>query len=263
MNIAQGADTFRDLFPDMMKATRLLIIDHDVTRYHSFDLLRYTLFTREDLFGTLKPEYYQLIVPHQEVADQVQFMRTNVPVFNIFEMFNKDEDARTPSVYVSKIREMFADKHAKITPTDISTRFDIVFDNPSITGYLLQYKGENHHPSCYRKMTVYESENLLDLNMAVKIIQKHSINAVMICSNEMALRLVISLARSGYTTPITFIIGRYAYNFHMNENRCVLPTYNSEIGIAEIQYKHEFGFFDPFSGLTYRFRFKHQTDNKE
>lgn len=254
MNIAQGAKTFTDMFPDIMKATRLLIIDHDVTRYHSFDLLRYTLFKREDLFESLNQAYIKMITPHTEIAEQVQFMRTTVPKFNIFDMFDQDAGVHTTEEYSAKIKEMFSDKLSKITQTDVSTRFDVVFDKQNITGYLLRYKGEDNVPTCYNKLTVYEDPNILTLEAAAKIIRKHQINAVMVCSNEMVVRLMTMLVKSGYTTPITFIIARYAYNFIMDDNKCAAPTYNREMGFFEIQYKHEFGFFDPFSGLTFRYR---------
>ncbi|MCM1295199.1 MAG: hypothetical protein NC311_06630 [Muribaculaceae bacterium] len=263
MNIAQGAETFTKMFPSMMKATKLLIIDHDVTRYHSFDLLRYTLFTRKDLFVTLKPAYHKLITPNVELAEQVQFMRTTVPEFNIFDMFGKDEGVHTTDQYSDHIRSMITGEHAKTTPTDVSERFEVVFDKPDITGYLLQYKGETNRPAFYGKVTVYEDANLLNLKVAVKLIIKHSINAVMICSNELAVRLIAMLVAAGHTTPITFIIARYAYNFQVNDDKCVVPTCNSEMGALEVQYKHEFGFFDPFSGLTFRYRFLREQNNEE
>lgn len=263
MNIAQGSETFTNMFPDMMKATKLLIINHDVTRYHSFDLLRYTLFSRKDLFITLKPEYQRLIVPHTELAEQVQFMRTKVPVFNVFDMFNTETGVHTLGEYAEKMRAMIAAGQSVITPTDVSDRFDVVFDKPNITGFLLQYRGEKNRPSCYDKLTVYEDTNILDLEMAAKIIRKHMINAVMISSNEMAVRLVTKLLESGYTQPITFMIARYAYNFHTNKNMCVVPTYNSEMGFFELRCRHEFGFFDPFSGLTYRFRYLKESQQLE
>lgn len=254
MNIAQGSKNFSDLFPDMMKATRLLIIDYDVMRYHSFDLLRYTLFTRKDLFGSLKKEYQKLIIPHQEVAEQVQFMRKNVEELNIFDMFNVDAGVHTSAECAEKFREMFTDKIAKITPTDISNRFNIVFNNSNITGYLLRYTGDPNIPTCYHMLTVYESPNVLDLSTAVKIITKHQINAVMIGPVVSAIELVARLADAGYKQPITVITGNYAYNYRSLEGDegWKVPFYSREMTYFSLKYRHEFGFFDPFTGLTYR-----------
>lgn len=255
MNISQGAKTFTDLFPDMMKATKLLMIDHDVIRYHSFDLLRYTLFTRQDLFVTLKKEYRELVIPNKELAEQVQFMRTHAPTFNIFDMFERDAGIHNTVEYSKKVVEMLTSEHGRCTSTDVADRFDVVFDRPDVTGYLLRYKGETLKPSCYNKLTVYEDTNLLNLDTAIKIIRKHHINAVMICSSELAVRLAAMLVRAGYTRPITFIVARYGYNFMIDKDEAIIPLFNGEMGALEIQHKHEFGFFDPFSGLTYRFRY--------
>lgn len=34
----------------------------------------------------------------------------------------------------------------------------------------------------------------------------------------------------------------------------VEPLLNKEMGVLEVNLKHEFGYFDPYSGLTYRER---------
>lgn len=258
MRVTEDKDFLNSLFPEMMKKTKLLILDHDVTRYHSFDLLRYQLFRDTQMngfahFSSMRPEYHALLNSRQELAEQVRFMQNHVRYFNIYECFSDNMGIVDKTAYTVKIREMLRDPIAKITPTDISTRFDVVFNRKTIDGFILQYKDETNHPSCFETMASYTTENILDLSDAVVIIQQNMINAVMLCSTELAVRLATRLYTCGYTTPITFIIGRYAYNFICDEksNR-LYPSMNREMGELEVNLKHEFGFFDPFSGLTYR-----------
>lgn len=248
---------FTSLFPSMMKTTRLLMIEPDVTRYHSFDLLRYQLAmdTRtknKDHFMSIKPEYRFMLDMSNKLADQIHFMQTTVREFNIFDCFNVSLGVTTGEEYEARIHELLKYNLAKITPTDISSRFDVIFDRPGVDGFLLQYKDEPHRASCYNKLTVYESEHIINLDMAVAIIEKHRINAVMISSTELAIRLSSRLIRDGYKDPMTFIIGWYGYNFVKSNDpyHPVRPKFNSEMGTLELNYKYEFGYFDPFSGIS-------------
>lgn len=262
MRVTEDKGFLTEMFPNVMKRTRLLIIDHDVTRYHSYDLLRYQLFRDtqtgdKEHFMSIKPGYQYLLRSGTELADRVRFAQNGIEEFNIYECFNKDLGINTPEKYTVKLHEMFQDPASRVTETDVgSSRFDTIFDRPAIDGFLLRYKGDPHLPSCYERLTVYEAENLLDLNTASAIIHQDQINAVMICSTELAVRLATRLYQEGYKNSITMIIARYAYNFvYSDEGLMVYPKFGEELGVLETSLKHEFGFFDPFSGLTYRARF--------
>lgn len=262
MKISEGKDLFTALFPDMMKATRLLIIDHDVCRYHSFDLLRYQLYldavrlgdVGKKHFVSINPEYKCLLSAKTELASQVQFAQRQVCQFNVFNCFGYDLGVHDSVTYTVKIHDMLQDPAAKITPTDVNSRFGIIFDRKNITGYILQYTGDTNHPNYMDKLTQFNDPMLLNLNTAMDIIMEHQINAVMICSTELAVKLAAALYQAGYKKSITFIIGRYAYNFRCEDGKMIEPLLNKEMGVLEVNLKHEFGYFDPYSGLTYRER---------
>ena len=262
MKISEGRDLFTALFPDMMKATRLLIIDHDICRYHSFDLLRYQLYldavklgdAGKEHFMSIKPEYRCLLNAKTELASQVQFAQRQVRQFNVFDCFGCDLGVHDGAAYTAKIHDMLQDPAARITPTDVNSRFGIIFDRKTITGYILQYTGDTNHPYYMDKLTQFKDPMLLNLNAAMSIIMEHQINAVMICSTELAVKLATALYQAGYKKSITFIIGRYAYNFRCEDGKMVEPLLNKEMGVLEVNLKHEFGYFDPYSGLTYRER---------
>jgi len=250
---SEAKDYFTRTFPLVMQSTRLLLVDHDVTRYHNFDLLRYTLRMREDLFISMKPEYRSLRNVRSGIAEQVHFMQTKVPEFNIYQMFENAPKIVTMDEYTRYVRDMNLSEHGKITPTDISLRFDVVFDRRDVTGILLQYTHEKHHPSWYNKVIACEVDNPLNLDVGVELIRRHQINAVIASSSEYVIQLIETLIRAKVNWPISFIIGRYAYNFEMRNGKCYIPLYNREFGLAEIEFKHEFGFYDPFGGITQHF----------
>lgn len=208
---------------------------------------------------TTKAPYRKLLNGRDELLEQIHFMQNHVDVFNIYDMFDKDDGIHTMDEYSKKVREMITSDQAKITPTDITSKFEVVFDRQDITGFLLQYEGETNRPNFYDKLTVYETTNPLDVSVIADVIKSNSINAVMISSSERTTRLLEYLITHNITHPITFIIGRYAYNFHMNDGKCEYPLFNREFGISEIRFKHEFGFFDPYSGITTSYRLREES----
>lgn len=240
------------LWPSMMQKTRLLILDYDVTRYHSFDLFRYLLWSDREMFKQCDPMYIPFI-KETDLSAQIQFYVHNCGNINPFDNFTHMRGNVDRNELERHLQLMFADKSAKITPTDISGQYEVVFQRPGISGYLLRYKNESHKPAFYQDVTVYESEHLLDLRMAFAIIQKHNINAVLVSSADLALILARKLIAAGNTSPISFIIGAYCYNYDPEKRMMRNMGQMDEI---ELRYKHEFGIFDPFSSLTYKRKFE-------
>ena len=82
--------------------------------------------------------------------------------------------------------------------------------------------------------------------MALAIIEKHNINAIMLSSMDLAILIAEKLALAGITRSITFIVGNYFYNYEPDTGmlRNALLLYR-----LERKYKHEFGVFDPYTGL--------------
>ena len=266
MKVTEDKAFLSTLFPNVMKKTRLLIIDHDVCRYHSFDLLRYQLYLdtltgNKQHFKSLKSPYRYILQPDVELSEKIRFMQNTVNCFNIFECFDDNMGVINSDKYTHQLQYMLCDTVAKITPTDVNSKFNIVFDRKNIDGFLLRYRNDMNKPSCYDQMVVYETESILDLNTAVSVIKREQINAVMICSVELAVHLAARLYKEGYTSSISFIIGRYCYNFirHDETGEFILPLYGEDMRTFELRLGHEFGYFDPFSQLTYRAHFIKET----
>lgn len=258
---------FRTLWPGMIKHTRLLLVDYDVCRYHSFDQLRWQLMvdSRDGdylHFASLRHNLRPLLDGSTDWADQVQFARQNVDRLNIYELFSKspvDGPVDTRGDYEKKLHQMMCEEKQKVTPTDVNDRFGVIFDRRDITGFLLQYKTDINEPAFLDKVTRIQLNHILNMEIVASIVRTHAINAIMISSAEMALQLALILIKNGYKTPITFILGRYAYNYYKDQTTGKLrPRFNSEMGELEIALHYEFGFFDPFTGLTYKSRLENQ-----
>lgn len=241
----------------MMKKTKLLILNHDVVRYHSFDLLRYQLFRdtqtgQFEHFASILPEYQLFLHAKTDVAEQVKFMQKHVKCFNVYECFSDPMGITNVAAYTEKIHEMLQAPYGNYTRTDIASTFQIVFERKDIEGYVLQYTHETCKPNWYHDfVTVYEDPFLLNLDAATDIIVENNINAVMLCSSELALRLASRLIDRGYHSSMTFLIGRYGYNFQFDDaGTWTLPIFNAELGLLEINYHYEIGYFDPYTGLT-------------
>jgi hypothetical protein len=161
-----------------------------------------------------------------------------------------DNFTTTANLKVHEMEDKFnpklKDEALHTTFTDMYHQLGIIFNRSGFAGYLLRYKNDQHRVPWEDGVKVYTSDHMLELNMAAAIIKKHRINAVILSSVEAAILLCTKLEADGYHDAISFIIGGYRYNF--DEHGMV--KHIREMNLFEYQRKHEFGFFDPFSGLT-------------
>lgn len=236
----------RELFPTMMQNTKLLILDYDVTRYHSFDMFRYTLMDKS-WFHRCDPAIRDAFVHDRTIEKQVlRYMRTCSHI-NPFENFSpEDPTYRTTAELEDHMNEVFEDKLMLTTPTDIASRLGIIFSRQSIDGYWLKYKKDPHQLPYQDDLTIYTSDHVLDLRMALAIIEQHQINAIMLSSVDLAIILCVKLEQYKIKRPISFIIGTYFYNYEPDTG---IMKRLQEMNAIEYNRKHEFGIFNPFSGL--------------
>lgn len=244
------------LYPSMMQTTRLLILDYDVTRYHSFDVFRYLLLDK-DFFMKCKKEFYP-IIKEGDYWDKVVFYMENCPNFNPFDNF---EDAKALSIFdVDRmINDTLGQENIQVTRTDLDKQFDVVFDKPTINGFLLQYKNDKP-PSFSEKVKRYESDRILDLRMAMAIIQKENINAIMVSSVDLAVLIAQRMMKHKIERSMTFIIGNYWYNYDPSTK---LMRHMQMMNLFELKKKHEFGIFDPYGSLHYKRKLEQESSNDQ
>lgn len=229
-------------YPQMMQNTRLLIIDYDTFRYTSFDLFRYLLTDRQ-MFETCDPKMRSLVL-HQDFPRQVCRYERGCPHFSPYECFAGHADI-TLDEYEERLCAQLP--KLKTTPTDLCDRFGVVFERHTITGYLLRYTEDTFKLPFDRLVTTYRSHRILDLNKACDIVKKHQINAVMVSSVDLAVVLTAKLQSAGVTSPMSFVIGSYAYNMEPGTGMLRLVP---EMLAYEQKFRHEYGMYEPFTNLT-------------
>ena len=231
------------LFPTMMQATRLLILDYDVTRYHSFDLFRHLL-REEEMFMHCDPVILNLI--HKKpIGEQIlQYVKHN-PNINPYDNFSSTKDQVKITEFENRLTRQMSE--LLVTPTDIGERLGMVFNRPNITGYTLRYKSDPYIPADDNLVKTYTSDHILDLRMALAIIEHHSINAVMLSSVDLALFLSQKLISAGMISPMSFMIADYFYNHDPDTKLLRNVPYLYQY---EQLYKFEYGVYDPYTGLN-------------
>ena len=234
----------QEFFPQMLQATRLLILDYDVTRYHSFDLFRYLLLN-EEMFVQTIPELHPLLKT-TDPYEQLRIYRKFAPSLNPYDNFVHLRNTMQIQEVEDRFNQFIESDQVHVTYTDLYHQLGIIFHRPSFDGYILRYKKDPSHAPWEENVKVYTSDHVLNLNLAMAIIEKHRINAIIVSSIDVALIICRKLEEMKWSTPISFIIGNYAYNF---DTKLGIFHHIQEMNVFEYQRKHEFGVFDPFSGL--------------
>lgn len=230
-------------FPQMMQASRMLIIDFDVTRFHSFDFLRRLLLEKDRV--TYLDERMIPLLKIKDYYNAIIWYKTHCFSLNPWDAFVDTHDQMTLEEVENANRSLFSDPKCRITATELMNQLSIIFDRKDITGYLLRYPMDKTEIPWLDKVTVYTSEHMLNMKMAAAIVQKHQINAIMISSVEAAVRLISYLHMDfNYYAPITFFIADYQYNYDPELEYYKMGPLLYQL---QMQYFYEFCTFNPFS----------------
>lgn len=238
----------KSLFPRMMESTRMLIIDHDMTRFHSYELFSH-LINDFDNFTQVDYKFLTELVNQPDQQHRVLYYMRNMKDMNPLSAFPKllgDSDPEDYSKYEDLLNQEFG-KLTKTIPTDLSFRLGSFFRDKTVTGYMLRYTKDTSEIDYEEDLKkVYRTDHILDLAMAVAIIQEHRINSIMISSSELMVALIYYLYKAGYTTPINFFVASYRYNYDENGFFKNLDYMNKfQFGL-----KHEFNLIDPLTSLS-------------
>ena len=230
-------------FERMMNTARILIIDHDMNRYHSFELYSYLLTKREYFFNSIDRKFLLQFVKQSTLNKKVTYYLSRSNFLNPYEHF---KNVKNEYEYEESLKELLPKLH--IISTDISYRLGPLLYNNSVEGYLLKYKADNHISDYEDQVKVFKSDHLLDGVFAIEIIRKFNINTIFVSSIELAIRLSLKLYELDYKVPISFYIGIYRYNY---DPELKVMKYTSAIDGLEYTSKHSFLTIDPFTSLSY------------
>ena len=236
----------RTFFPQMLQATKLLILDYDVTRYHSFDLFRFLLLDHDN-FMHCNPSFIPMI-KEEDPYKQIKLYMKNATSLNPYGNFvGLYEDMKIVDMENS-INQIITNELVHFTYTDLYHNFGVIFERHDVKGYVLRYKNDPHTTMWDDRVKVYKTDHMFDLAMAVAIIKKHRINTIIISSIDAAILLCGMLEKEEYTNSITFIIGNYLYNYLTDDNQPFsIMKHMDYMRWYEQHRKYEFGLFDPFS----------------
>lgn len=169
---------------------------------------------------------------------------------SIFKPDENDSELNNIDWMIQQSQRMFSSDLSKITPTDVSSRFDIVFERNNITGVWVHQPNDSHIPSFSDKVQQYELKQILDYKELSKIIVNLGLNAVMLSSVDLAVLISYCIHQDlNYKQPVSFIVANYRYNYSDKTMRQL-----QSMNMLELLYKDEFGIFDPFTGIAYRNR---------
>lgn len=241
-------------FDRMVNTARILIIDHDINRYHSFELYSYLLTKREYFFSSIDTEFLGKFVTQPTLNKRVTYYLSKSEYLNPYKHFKSDTPI-TDTEYENRLNEVLPELH--LIPSDISYRLRPLLYNNTVEGYLLKYSNDSHVSDYEELVKVFKTKNILDGAFAISIIQKFNINAIIVSSIELALRIAVKLYELDYKTPMTFYIGIYRYNYDIETHAM---KHMSSITGLEYMLKHSFMSIDPFTSLSYDKDSQYDTD---
>lgn len=234
-------------YPEMMKESKLLILDYDVLRYHSFDLFRYLLLDKEN-FLNCRAEFLPFIKT-TDLNEQILFYMRHMNHIIPQQAFTGSlaEQITTIEAMEDNLNAAMVQKNMKITPTDMGLRLSQICYRTRLDVYILRYAKDPYRLDIPDTVKTFTSDHPLNLNMAIALIQKYQINAVMLSSLDCAMVLCSRLYNMGYRSQLSIIIGTYWYNY---DPETKLLRHIEMMNLYEYSLKHEFGIFDPFTGLN-------------
>ena len=244
-------------FDRMVNTARILIIDHDINRYHSFELYSYLLTKREYFFNSIDQRFMVDFINQSTLNKKVTYYLSKSPYLNPYQHF-KDTESIDNKEYEEHLKDLLPVLH--IVPTDISERLSPMLYNESVEGFLLKYASDPHRSSYENQVKVFKSDYILDGVFASAIIKKFSINTIFVSSIELAISIALKLYQMEYKEPLTFYVGIYRYNYDP-ETKSMKHT--SAIAGLEYAVKHSFMSIDPFTSLSYDKDSQYDVDDEE
>lgn len=234
-------------FPTMMSKSRILILDFDMIRYHSFELFTYLLLDENYFRNVADFNFLKTFVSEaKDLNHKVLYYSRHVQSYNPYDLF-KDDFHVTVNEMENRMNGLFP-KLTRTIPTDLANYLGAVFSNKTVEGYLLKYRNDPVTPSYEHLLKkVYTTDHVLDLRMAIEIIRKHQINTIFISSVHVAMQLIGYLMKMKYPERMSFFIATYYYNY---DPKTGLMKFLNIMNKVEYLTKYDFNTIDPFTGLN-------------
>lgn len=240
------------------RKTKLMILDFNVMRYHSFDLFRYLLLDHE-YFIHIDPSMVPMVKDQLPIAELIDFYRNNSLTLNPFDQFTHTADRISAVELDYHTRRMCADSKAIITETQLGYNLYPVICANSVDTTYVHYRDDPFTPEFvnYSNVKVIGVDQIFHPPGIAKYIMENTINAIMIGSVDLAILIAKELIVNQYHEPITIMVCNYRYNFQdqpipMLDNKTIrVMNHSAEIVYLTDRYQYEFCAIDPYTGLSY------------
>lgn len=239
----------------IQRQTRLMIIDYDITRFHSFDVFRYLLLDRS-FFMQLDPLYLGIISDHRDVVEQVYLYKSICSSMSPFDCFKHTKGM----IHIDKLDQYIVpaidNDIAHVTVTDLSDMLAPALYNITVEVVRICYEKDPFVPeiSELKNMRNIKVDRIFDLDFITNTIISNNINSILLSSVEFAIAIATRIIQLGYDTPLTFILCNYNYNmteieYHGHKIKDL--KFLVELAALEQVKQYEFGVIDPFSSIQH------------
>lgn len=241
-----------EYFPQMLQTSKVLVIDHNITRFHTYDVFSLML---------LDPMYQDIL--HSQCPNEIiDFLKTvtqnDDPMAGVKWAYKNFTPEFLKKVFVNRetyldIMKMYlSDERIHCTPTTATYGLENIFGNNHICGAVLRQIGDKRRTETSDFVNTgtfktFLTDNILDVGTLTKFINKNGFNAVLVDSVQMAATMAYE------TKGVTYIIGTYRFNF--DDKGRFMGT--EHLTLSELSNKNEFAVFYPYNIKT------HKEDNDE
>ena len=226
-------------FPQMLQTSAVLIIDHNVTRFHMYDLFKRILLENDEFVRILtkRPEVKDFILLKDDTLGKLRWAYTNFTPDFVDDVFESRDH------YIDLLRKYLPDEKMQCTPTALTNGIENIFGNKHICGAILRQIGDkrpNEQDGSFSSTPNFETfltNNIIDAKSLIEFVNKNGFNAVILDSVQLAATM------SYETKGVTYFISTYRFNFDKDG---VLMG-KEHLTLTELNNKNEYGIFSPFN----------------
>lgn len=227
----------------MLQDAKILIVDHNITRFHTYDVFTWLLhdlsrFTT--VYETCPNELEEFVKLHDPV-EKLRWAYSNFTVEFCKKVF------RNYGEYLKIFTEAMHNEDMHYTPTALTSSICDVFSNPHVTGSFLIQSDDMKTYDRYLsedldQFKVFKTSNIFDTDMIADIINTSKYTGCFIDNIESVMKL------SYHTEGVTYMIPTYRFNFNADGKVAGF----GHLTLAELKNKNEYGFFNPYHFTTKR-----------
>lgn len=231
-----------EYFPQMLQTSKVLVIDHNITRFHTYDVFSLML---------LDPMYQEDL--HRKCPNEIiDFLKTvtsdDDPMAGVKWAYENFTPEFLEKVFVSRetyldiMKRYLSDERIYCTPTTATYGLENIFGNNHVCGAVLRQIGDKRSAESNDFISTgtfktFLTDNILDTDTLITFINKNGFNAVLVDSVQEAATMAYK------TKGVTYIIGTYRFNFDSSGKFMGV----NHLTLTELANKNEFAVFYPYN----------------